>query len=159
MINNQKTPFQDSGFVRIVVGSTGLGLALMLGSLAAVRVNGSQHYQFGWNWMVPLSMIAAVYGNSRFWKSVWRAQANPNPKNKRIAIIHAVVLAALAIGAFLYPLRFIEAGNFSAVARGLGTAVIFLGILGTFIYQIGRALSGPGNSEPESTLTIDIAKP
>ena len=159
MTNDQKTPFQDSGFVRIVVGSTGLGLALMLGSLAAVQVDGSHHYQFGFNWTVPLWMIAAVYGNNRFWKSVWQAQSDPNPKNKKNAVINAGVLAALAIGAFLYPLRFIEAGNLWAVARGLVTAVIFLSILGTFIYQIGRAFSEPVNSEGESKLKIDIARP
>jgi hypothetical protein len=159
MIQNQKTPFQDSGFVRIVVGSTGLGLALMLGTLAAVRVNGTQHYQFGWNWTVPIGMLAAFYGNSRFWKSVWEAQSNPSPGNKKKAIIHAAGLAALAIGAFLYPLRFIEADHLLAVARGLITAVIFLSILGTMIFKIGRALSESENSTKETALNIDIAKP
>jgi hypothetical protein len=141
MIQNQKSVFQDSGFIRIVVGSTGLGLALMVGSLAAVQVNGAQHYQFGWNWTVPVWMLVAVYGNGRFWSSVWRAQNDPTQKNKRSAIIHALGLATLAIGSFLYPLRFIETAHLLPVARGLATAVIFLSILAIILVQISHALT------------------
>jgi hypothetical protein len=150
MIENQKSLLQDSGFIRIVIGSTGLGLALMVGSLAAVQVNGAQHYQFGWHWSVPVWMLAAVYGNSRFWSSVWRAQNHPTQKNKRSAIIHALGLAAFAIGAFLYPLRFIETSHLLPVARGLATAVIFLSILATILIQISRALSETENTPNET---------
>ena len=141
MKQTQKPLTQDPIFVRIVVSSTGLGLALMLGSLAAVKFTDANRLQFGWNWFIPLWMAVAVIGNQRFWKAVWQAQNDPTPKAKKRLTIHSALLVALAIGAFLYPLRFIEQSRWIEVARGLATAVVFLGTVGTIIYQFGRGFA------------------
>src|ERR1051325_7869289 len=94
MNQTQKPLDQDTIFIRIIVGSTGLGLALMLGSLAAVKSSDANRLQFEWNWFIPVWMAIAVFGNRLFWKSALQAQRNPTPKAKKSLTVHSVLLAA-----------------------------------------------------------------
>ena len=105
MKQTQKPLTQDPIFVQIVVSSTGLGLALMLGSLAAVKFTDANRLQFGWNWFIPMWMTVAVIGNQRFWKAVWQAQNDPTPKAKKRLTIHSALLVALAIVRPIDPAR------------------------------------------------------
>jgi hypothetical protein len=120
---------QDKQFRRIVVGSTGLGLACMLASLAAIRIDPQEGLRFGWHWSILLVGAVALIWNARFWKAVWASQREGQPRAGRALSWHVAGLAALGLGSFLYPIRFIERSEWLDVSKGLVTAVLFLGVL------------------------------
>src|SRR5688572_25601255 len=130
--------FQDKLLRRIVVASTGLGIALMLASLAAVQFGKAQSLQFAWHWSIAVVMFLGAYWNWRFWKLIWKAYDAPAANLKRNITIAFALLLALGLGTFLYPIRFISAEYHLPITRGLATAVLFLGTMGWLIYKLGR---------------------
>ena len=130
--------FQDKLLRRIVVGSTGLGIALMLASVAAVQFGKAQSLQFAWHWSIAVVMFLGAYWNWRFWKLIWKAYDAPAANLKRNISIAFALLLALGLSTFLYPIRFISAEYHIAISRGLATAVLFLGAMGWLIYKLGR---------------------
>jgi hypothetical protein len=139
--------YQDSSFRRIVVSSTGLGLACMLGSVASVRISRGAGLQFGWHWSILVLAAAVMLWNGRFWRVVWQLQEQPGPDLKRKLGIHLGVLLLLGIGSFLYPIRFIEQGYWNGILRGLFTAVAFLGTMVWLIYKCGKGLNEIDSAE------------
>jgi hypothetical protein len=135
----EKQPLhQDSVFKRIVVASTGLGLACMLASLAAIRIGRDTGLEFVWHWSILVVVAAGVFWNARFWKAVWAEQQSSTADSRRKVKVHLAVLALLGIGSFLYPIRFIEQSYWSAIARGLFTAATFLATMCWLIYKAGQ---------------------
>src|SRR6476619_371665 len=119
---NKTLLHEDSMFRKIVVGSTGLGLACMLGSVAAIRIGKGTALQFGWHWTILVVAAAVVLWNMRFWKVVWELQDRSDSTTKRKLFVHLAILLALGIGTFLYPIRFVEHSYFGGIAKGLVTA-------------------------------------
>jgi hypothetical protein len=138
MTTNTPSFFQDKLLRRIVVASTGLGIALMLASLAAVQFGKAQSLQFAWHWSIGVVMVLGAYWNRRFWKLIWQASDVPSANLKRNITIAFALLLALGLGTFLYPIRFISAEYHVPISRGLATAVLFLGTMGWLIYKLGR---------------------
>ena len=132
--------YQDRTFRNIVVGSTGLGLACMLGSVAAIRISKDAGLQFGWHWSVLIMAAAVVLWNRRFWNIIWELQERSTDKIKRRLAFHLGVLTLLGIGSFLYPIRFIEHSYWSGILKGLLTAGTFLGTMVWLIYKCGQGL-------------------
>jgi hypothetical protein len=130
--------YQDSTFRRIVVVSTGLGLACMLGSVAAIKVSRTAGLEFIWHWSLLLIAGAAAFWNFRFWRTVWETQEHPGAASKKKLLLQLAVLFALGIGAFLYPIRFVEQSYWSGILKGLVTAVTFLGTMIWLIYKVGK---------------------
>src|SRR6187455_3722672 len=92
--------YQDRTFRNIVVGSTGLGLACMLGSVAAIRISRDAGLQFGWHWSILIVAAAVFLWNRRFWNILWELQDRSTEKAKRKLTFHLGVLALLGIGSF-----------------------------------------------------------
>jgi len=132
--------YQDRTFRNIVVGSTGLGLACMLGSVAAIRISKDAGLQFGWHWSVFVMAAVVLLWNRRFWNIIWELQERSTDKTKRKLAFHLGVLTLLGLGSFLYPLRFIEHSYWSGIIKGLLTAGTFLGIMIWLIYKCGQGL-------------------
>jgi hypothetical protein len=120
------------------MASTGLGIALMLASVAAVQFGKAQSLQFAWHWSIAVVMFLGAYWNWRFWKLIWKAQDAPTPGLKRNIGLAFAFLLALGLGTFLYPIRFISAEYHLPISRGLATAVLFLGTMVWLIYKLGR---------------------
>jgi hypothetical protein len=132
--------YQDTLFKRIVIASTGLGLACMFASLAAIRIDPGRGLQFTWHWSILIVVAAAVLWNWRFWNVVWAAQVSPVPAAKRKVAMYVTVLLLLGTGSFLYPIRFLEHGYWNGILRGLLTAGAFLGTMIWLIYKCGKGL-------------------
>ncbi len=132
------TEFQDRNFRKIVVGSTGLGLACMLASVAALRIGKGTGLQFGWHWSIVIIVAAVVLWNVRFWNLVWKLQEEGSGKTKRKLWTHLGILTLLGIGSFLYPIRYIEQSYWSGIVKGLLTAGTFLGTMVWLIYKCGK---------------------
>jgi hypothetical protein len=138
MTANTPSFFQDKLLRRIVVASTGLGIALMLASLAAVQFGKAHSLQFAWHWSIAAVMVLGAYWNWRFWKLIWKTYDAPAANLKRNIIIAFALLLALGLATFLYPIRFISAEYHVPISHGLATAVLFLGTMGWLIYKLGR---------------------
>ena len=152
----EKALHQDNVFRNIVVCSTGLGLACMLGSVAAIRIGKGAGLQFVWHWSILVVAAAVILWNRRFWNLVWELQETATMRMKRKLAFHLGILALLGIGSFLYPIRFIEQGYWFGISKGLLTAAAFLGTMLWLIYKCGKgfgeidAIELERNSEAET---------
>ncbi|MGV3774138.1 MAG: hypothetical protein ACO1QB_14655 [Verrucomicrobiales bacterium] len=138
-----KAPFQDSNFKRIVVVSTALGFAFMVGLISSIQGKNAQGLVFGWHWPVLVWIAAAVLSNAVFWRVAGNVQANPSPGNKKRFILGCLFMGAIGVAAFLYPMRFSEKSftHWFSLIKGLVTAVIFLGICGWIFYKFCETLN------------------
>lgn len=134
----EKALHQDSTFKNIVAASTGLGLACMIGSVAAIRISKGDGLQFVWHWSILLVAAVVVLWNRRFWNLVWELQDRSTPEMKRKLAFHLGILVLLGIGSFLYPIRFIAESYWSGILKGLLTAGTFLGTMVWLIYKCGK---------------------
>jgi hypothetical protein len=137
-----KAPFQEKNFKRVVVVSTALAFAFMIGLLSSIQGKTSQGLQFGWNWGVLVWIAAAIACNGVFWRQAWTAQAAPTPANKRRFLLGCCLMGLLGLAAFLYPMRFSEKSfsHWFSLIHGLVTAVLFLSALGWIFYKFIRML-------------------
>ncbi len=141
-MNETKSAFyQDKLFRRIAMGSTGIGFASMVGSLASLNLGTRSNFQFTWHWTILLWMGAAALFNWRLWNALWQYQGHPNPKTKSRLIIFSAGTIILGVGSFLYPIRFIASSNYGAILRGLLTGVFFLGVIAVILVSIARGLN------------------
>ena len=137
-MNDTHSFLEDRQLRRIMVGSTGLGIALMLASLAAVQFGKAQGLQFQWHWSIFLVMGLGLFWNSLFWKVIWSAHDAPQTNYRGRLIGAFAFLFVLGAGTFLYPMRFVAADHHFPISRGLLTAVLFLGTMLWLIYKLGR---------------------
>jgi hypothetical protein len=148
-MSNAPSLLHDQTLRKIMVGSSGLGIALMLASLAAVQFGKTQGLQFQWHWSIAVVMALGASWNWRFWKVIWNAYDEPG-RNFRTKLITAfALLFALGAGTFLYPMRFVDAGYHFPISRGLLTAVLFLGTMFWLIYKLGRGFVNADRIETE----------
>jgi hypothetical protein len=140
MIQSKVPLFDQKPFRAVVVGGVGLTMSVMLASLAWLRGRDASGFIFGWTWW---SVAWAAFGaglNWSFWQSVWRAESSPTKQNKFRVAAHLFAVLLIGVGAFLYPVRFLDTAKYLPVARGLFTAVFFLGSVGLMLYKIGHGL-------------------
>ena|SRR5436190_8298688 len=151
MRNPNLTLLEDKSFKRIVVFSTGLGLSSMIASLAAIRIGKSEGLQFVWHWTILFWMAAAAIWNWKFWNVVWEVQASPTASAKKKLGAYCGVLLAIGLGAFLYPIRFLEESYLGGIGMGLITAFTFLGTMFWIIYRFGRGFLEQDQTELNRT--------
>lgn len=148
-MSNSISLTEDKTFRRVVVGSTGLGIALMLASLAAVQFGKSNGLQFKWHWSIAVVMILGAFWNWRFWNVVWNAEEAPEGTRRRRIIVAFTFLFALGLGTFLYPMRFVASEYHLGISRGLVTAIVFLATMLWLIYKLGRGFIEADKTETE----------
>lgn len=136
-----------------MVGSTGLAVALMLGSVAAVQFGKAQGLQFQWHWSILLVMGLGAFWNWRFWKVIWNAHDAPNRNFRGKLVVAFAFLFALGLATFLYPMRFVAADYFFPISRGLLTAAFFLGTMFWLIYKLGRGFMNADRIEAQQHLS------
>lgn len=131
---------KESSFRKVMVWSTGLGLAALFGSMAALRPGDGRWLQFGWNWMILVWAVAAWLLNGRWWAAVLEMQDRPNPESRKRLLRYSVLLGLLGLAAFLYPIRFAAGEHYRALTEGLIKAVAALSFVGWMLYRTGRLL-------------------
>ena len=141
-MNETKLSFsQDKLFRRIATGSTALGFASLAGLLASLSLSERGTFQFTWHWTILLWMAAAAVFNWRLWHALWQFQDAPSPRTKLKLILFSTAMAAVGIGSFLYPIRFLASTHYAAILRGLLTGVFFLGVIAVIMVSIARGLN------------------
>ncbi|HUS35151.1 MAG TPA: hypothetical protein VM680_07365 [Verrucomicrobiae bacterium] len=140
MKQNETPLFEQPFFRTIVISGAGLALAAMLGSLPLVKGRDASGFQWGWSAWSLVFIVCALIFNRSFWRCVFRASTDRSPQNKSKVVYHIFVLALLGVGSFLYPLRFLSEQHYFTVARGLFTAVLFLGGVGVLLFKLGQGL-------------------
>lgn len=118
--------------------STGLGLAFVVGLLAAIRTDKAAGIQIRWHWSILVFSLAAYLWNSRLWNAIRQAQQKPTAKAKRRVVLHLAVLVVFGLGYFLYPLLFLQAGFRHEALVGTLIAAGFLCALGVLFYNVAK---------------------
>ena len=144
---------EDKTFRRIVVASTGLGIAFMLASLAALQFGKAEGLRFQWHWSIAVVILLGLYWNSRFWRIIWQAQ-EPTPNLRRKITFAFTMLFALGLATFLYPMRFVSPEHHLSISSGLVTAIIFLGITAALIVKMGRAFMAADAAEARRSIPL-----
>jgi hypothetical protein len=140
-MTKQETPlFEQPLFRGIVVGGTALPLAIMLGSLALVCGRDATGFVWKWSWWSFPWFAGGVILVRSFWRAVFRLQSAPSHENKAKLVYHIFALVLLGVGAFLYPVRFLEQEHYQSIARGLFTAFVFLGAVVLMLFKVGQGL-------------------
>ena len=138
-MNNTVSSFlNDKTLRRIMVGSTGLGLAFMLASVAAVQFGRTKNLDFQWHWSIVAVVTLGIAWNAWFWKLIWRAYDDPESSQRGKLVGAFALLFALGAGTFIYPVRFVASSFRPEISLGLVTAIVFLSVMFTLIYKLGR---------------------
>ena len=153
-MNEEPLLFQDKTFRRIVVASTGLGIAFMLASLAALQFGKAQSLRFQWHWSIAVVILLGLYWNARFWRIIWQAQEAPTLNFRREMTFAFTMLFALGFATFLYPMRFVSPEHHLSISGGLVTAIIFLGVTATLIIKTGRAFMAADAAEARRSTSL-----
>ena len=138
----------DKTFKVIVIGSSGLALATVTGSAAALEHSPGQGLHFAWHWSVLVWSAAAALCAWPFWRLVWAVQECPTRKTKARLLAFCFFLLLLGLGLFLYPMRFTSAAFRSEALVGLALAAVFLGIGAALLCALARAFSSEEPAPP-----------
>ena len=147
----QNPLFEQPLFRTVVVGITSLTLAIMFGSLAFVTGRDTSGFQWGWSWWGLVWFIGEIFVALSFWRAVSRLQMEPSDKNKAKLIYRGFGLFLFGVGSLLYPLRFFEQEYYFSAARGLFTAILFLGSVVVMLFRIGQGLFAKELSDGQSS--------
>lgn len=140
MITNERSLFEQPLMRTIVVGGTGLTLAVMLGSLALISGRNASGFQWSWSWWSVAWFVGGLLFTQSLWRGVFRQDKEPSPQNKAKVVYHVFALVVLGLGAFIYPVRFLEQQHYFQIAKGLFTAFLFLGSVALMLFKIGQGL-------------------
>jgi len=132
------TSTAERDFIKIAAGSTGLGLGIMLASLAALdRDKSGYSFHLLSPWVAAAFAVGAALGYF-YWILLGRSETLRNgPRLLRGA---SAFLLIVGFGGFLYPLRFVPREKLPEILEGLAGAVFVLSLLGFMIWRIARFL-------------------
>lgn len=131
---------EDVTFRRILMAASAAGMGGVVASLTTVR-QGPHGFEFHWTALAIPGFAAGALVACLYWAMIFRFSARASSRRGRRWITTAsVLLIVLAVGAFLYPIRFIPEQKRGEVIIGLSAAVVVLGGIGYIIHTIVRWL-------------------
>ena len=125
----KKEDAADRAFFRIVSWSTALGLGCAAALTASLRSACT-----GFSLQFSVGTVAAFLGGAAFALLYWKLVFT----SRRAARAASVMLLLLALGAFLYPLRYVPVEKLPSVAIGLAAAACVVSAGGIAIYRLAR---------------------
>lgn len=124
----------DRPVFRIIVYCLSLAFSVLVASLESVQLtNYGFGFHFGWRTVLAFALAAAVV------IPCFKVAFLSPSKARRIAAFS--VVAAIGIGSFLYPLRFVSGEKLAHVLTGLVIAASVLSVVGTFLFIANRLLN------------------
>jgi len=127
---------EDVLFRRLVTAASAAGMGGVVGSLATVR-QGPHGFEFHWTALAIPGFVAGALIACLYWAMIFRFSARAgSQRGRRWIAVASVLLMGLAVGAFLYPIRFIPEQKRGEVIIGLAAAVTVLGGIGYLIHTI-----------------------
>jgi hypothetical protein len=130
-ISVYEAPEPDSAlsraFLKIVIGSTALGLGCLAAAVEALRQDTGGfafHVSAGTFVAFAVGLAAGLY----YWKL-----AAKSPLAARVA---TAFLVLAGIGGFLYPLRFVPSDKMGEIATGLGVAACAISIGAVLLWRL-----------------------
>lgn len=123
----------DPGLSRIMVVCLSLAFVTLICSMEALRVTPTG-FAFQITWRTGLAMVlGALVVVPCFYTLVYRGTA----VTRRIA---KLIIVAIGVCGFFYPLRFVPHQQMRAIFGGLALAICAIGLVATFIYLLHRFL-------------------
>ena len=138
-------------FIKIVRGTTALGLGCMAAAVESLRSGAAGFaFQVSWGTVAAFAIGAAV--GLFYWKVATRS---------RLAAVGGAALLVLAgLAGFLYPLRFVPADKIAPIAMGLLLAVCLILIWVFLLWKMNRffvADDATVNPKQNTSATSDSA--
>lgn len=139
--HSQERKREERDFIRIAQVSSTVGIGALAAFVASVE-QVSPRLKFGWNWMVPLTAVAAAV---IAWL-MWTAFLVPEPKpqgplrNRRSPLRIGTLILLLTLLGFGYALRDLPGEKLIGVATGTLAAFLILGLMGCLFWQIVKFL-------------------
>lgn len=132
---------EDRTFRAVIMVSSALGLGGVISSLTLLS-RGPHGFEFHWTNLAIPAFVLGVVISCGYWWIVFRLSrpTTAGRRNYRFLVAASCVMIALALGAFLYPIRFIPPQKRTDVIIGLAIAVLVLGTIGYLIHTIVRWL-------------------
>jgi hypothetical protein len=131
----------DRTFNRIVLVSTAMGFAAVLGSAACLERGADGGLTFRWHWRALIWMALGVVVAMRLWRLLWRAQSDGTGKAASQLKRFCAGLLIGAVGVFVYPILFVSSEHFDDVLTGLSLATAVLTFVGWMIYRVIKGLN------------------
>ncbi len=118
-------------FFKIASVGTALGLGAAAASTASLRSSPT-----GFSFQLSIGTFVAFVVAAAIGLSYWRLIASNSKAARRASLL----IALAGVGLFLYPLRFVPAGNLHDLIIGLILAACALSVAGFLIWRVKRFL-------------------
>ena len=123
----------NTAISRIIVGALSLAYAALLASLEALRSKPTGFsFDVSWATLVAFCMGAAL--------AVPAFQIIFGSRRRRLRLAALVLMVAIGLASFLYPLRFVPGDNLPAVLFGMFAGVCTVSLVGVFLSLVRKAL-------------------
>ncbi len=120
------------------------GMGGVVASLTTLR-QGPYGFEFHWSNLAIPGFVAGALISCLYWALIFRFSTRMGSTGgRRSIVIASLTLLALAMVAFLYPIRFIPDEKRGDVIVGLSAAIVVLGGIGFVIHTIVRWLEQDG---------------
>jgi hypothetical protein len=133
----------DPGLSRIMVICLSLAFVTLICSMESLRVTPTG-FTFDATWRTALAFVlgAAVVAPC-FYTLVYRG----SKITRRVATL---IIVAIGLTGFFYPLRFVPHQQMQAIFGGLALAICAIGLVATFIYLLHRFLQHDAEKQDAS---------
>lgn len=123
----------NTAISRIIVGALSLAYAALLASLEALRSKPTGFsFDVSWATLLAFFMGAAL--------AVPAFQIIFGSRRRRLRLAALVLMVAIGLASFLYPLRFVPGDNLPAVLFGMFAGVCTVSLVGVFLWLVRKAL-------------------
>jgi len=127
---------EDTAFRTLVMLGSAAGMGGMVASLTTLK-QGPYGFEFHWSNLAIPGFVAGALISCLYWAMIFRYSARAgSASGRRFVGIASMTLLALAVVAFLYPIRFIPEQKRGDVIVGLAGAIVVLGGIGYLIHTI-----------------------
>ncbi len=127
---------EDNTFRAMVMAGSAAGMGGMVASLTTLK-QGPYGFEFHWSNLAIPGFVAGALISCLYWAMIFRYSARSgSASGRRFVGIASMTLLALAVVAFLYPIRFIPDQKRGDVIVGLSGAIVVLGGIGYLIHTI-----------------------
>src|SRR5688500_9308973 len=141
-MNRPETSRTQRDFLRIARLGTAIAFGLTGGVLAAVRNSGSGLVLEFNAWVIPGVLFGAGVAWA-YWHFILTRFVDRGAGDNKRFVLYTVLLAALGLLCFLYPIRYVTRGSMSDVLQGVIMAFIVVGAIGYLIWIVARLLNAP----------------
>jgi hypothetical protein len=144
--NPQTSGRNDRQLLAIFVYCLSLAFSVLVASLETIRSTNSG-FTFEVSGRTVLVFVVAAVVFVPCFKALFHSQQS----HIRVAVL--ILVCAIGVGAFAYPLRFVPTERYSEIIHGLAVAIVALSVIGGILFAMNRFLTA------DETPSGDVERP